>query len=325
MCEIKEKEYSFLSNNQYSKIYVKMWIPQGEIKAILQLAHGMNEHMGRYEEFAKYLAQRGILVVGNDHMGHGNSVSTPEDYGYFAYPVVGGTKAQREKYSSSALAVRDMYKITKTVKKHYPGIPYYLLGHSMGSMLSQRYAVKYGSELQGMILMGIVYVDDKLILPGRILWKIITLLKGERHRSKLYHKLIFGEYTKRIPNPKTEFDWLFTDEEELKTFMNDKKTQFIFTMNGFRVLTTTYQYIQKKTNLAKIPKDLRVLILSGSEDPCGNYGEYLNKLCATYKGQGIKDVFGKLYVDCRHELIHESLKHEVFKDIESWILKSEAD
>jgi alpha-beta hydrolase superfamily lysophospholipase len=90
-------------------------------------------------------------------------------------------------------------------------------------------------------------------------------------------------------------------------------------------LTTTYQYIQKKTNLAKIPKDLRILILSGSEDPCGNYGEYLNKLCAAYKGQGIKDVFGKLYVDCRHELIHESLKHELFKDVETWILKSEDD
>lgn len=319
MNEVIEKEYSFLSNNKYSDIYVKMWIPKGEIKAILQLSHGMNEHMGRYDEFANYLASNGIMVVGNDHMGHGNSVSTPDDYGYFAIPIIGGTKKQREKYSSSNLCVMDMYQITKTVKKHYPGIPYFVLGHSMGSMLSQRYVMNYGKAIDGLILTGVVHVDKKLVLPGRIMCKLITFLKGERYRSKLYNFVIFGKYLSRIKNPKTKYDWLCTNENAVNDFINDEKCRFSFTMNGFKVLTSTYEYIVKERNLARVPKDLKVLILSGSEDPCGNYGEYASVLRDNYKSFGIKDVSDKLYMDCRHELTNEKIKYEMFEDVKNWI------
>lgn len=319
MNDVLEKEYSFLSNNKYSDIYVKMWIPKGEIKAILQLSHGMNEHMGRYDEFANYLARNGMMVVGNDHMGHGKSVSSPDDYGYFAIPVIGGTKKQREKYGSSSLAVMDMYQITKTVKKHYPGIPYFLLGHSMGSMLSQRYVMNYGNEIDGLILTGIVHVDKKLILPGKIMCKLITFFKGERHRSKLYYYVIFGKYLNRIKNPRTKFDWLSTDENEVDKFINDEKCKFIFTMNGFKALTSTYEYIQKERNIARIPKDLNILILSGSEDPCGNYGKYASELKDIYKSYGIKNVSDKIYMDCRHEIVNDSLKYEMFEDVKNWV------
>ena len=319
MNEVIEKEYSFLSNNKYSDIYVKMWIPKGEIKAILQLAHGMNEHMGRYEEFAGYLAGNGIMVVGNDHMGHGNSVSTPDDYGYFAIPIIGGTKKQREKLSSSNLAVMDMYQITKTVKKHYPGIPYFLLGHSMGSMLSQRYAMKYGKEIDGLLLTGIVYMDKHLVIPGKLVCKLITILKGERYRSKLFNNIVFGRFLNRIKKPKTKYDWLSTDEKEVDKFINDEKCKFRFTMNGFEALISTLQFIQDERNMKRIPKDLNVCIMSGSEDPCGNYGEYASELRDNYKSFGIKDVTDKLYMDCRHELINESRRYEMFEDVKNWI------
>ena len=319
MNEVIEKEYSFLSNNKYSDIYVKMWIPKGEIKAILQLSHGMNEHMERYDEFANYLASNGIMVVGNDHMGHGNSVSTPDDYGYFAIPIIGGTKTQREKYSSSNLCVMDMYQITKTVKKHYPGIPYFLLGHSMGSMLSQRYVMNYGKVIDGLILTGIVYIDKKLIFPGKLMCKLITFIKGERHRSKLYYSIVFGKYLSRIKNPKTKFDWLCTNEKTVNDFINDEKCRFTFTMNGFEALASTYEYIQREKNLTRIPKDLNVFILSGSEDPCGNYGEYVSVLRDIYKSFGIKNVSDKLYMNCRHELVNENLKNEIFEDVKNWI------
>ncbi|MBQ3543745.1 MAG: alpha/beta fold hydrolase [Lachnospiraceae bacterium] len=319
MNEVIEKEYSFLSNNKYSDIYVKMWIPKGEIKAILQLSHGMNEHMGRYDEFANYLAGNGIMVVGNDHMGHGNSVITPDDYGYFAIPVIGGTKKQREKYSSSNLAVMDMYQITKTVKKHYPNIPYYLLGHSMGSMLSQRYAMQYGKEIDGLLLTGIVYVDKNLLIPGKLICKLIATIKGERHRSEFFNNLIFGKFLSRIKKPKTKYDWICTDDNEVDKFINDDKCKFRFTMNGFETLISTLQFIQDERNLKKIPKNLNVFMISGSEDPCGNYGKYLCELYDIYKYFGIEDVSKKLYKDCRHELVNERIKYEMFEDVKTWI------
>lgn len=319
MYEVKEKEYSFLSNNKYVDIYVKMWIPQGRIKAIVQISHGMAEHIGRYEEFAKFLATNGIMVVGNDHMGHGNSINSEDDFGYFAIPVIGIKGGKKERFSSSSLAVKDLYQITKTVKKHYPGIPYYLLGHSMGSMFAQRFAMQYGDEIDGVILLGIVQCDNKKIIAGKLLCKLLTLIKGERHRSKLYYFLAFGGYNKRIKKRKTRIDWFASDENVVNEYLKDKKCGYIFTMNGFEAMISTMRYIIDNRNLKKIPKDLKILIMSGAEDPCGNYGDYINKLYDMYKENEIEDVEKKLYLSSRHELLNEVNKEEVYEDIYNWI------
>ena len=212
-----------------------------------------------------------------------------------------------------------MYQITKTVKKHYPNIPYFLMGHSMGSMFSQRYAMRYGKEIDGLILTGIVCVDRHLIIPGKILCKIISVIKGERYRSKLFNNLVFGQFLKKIPNHKTEYDWLTTDEDRVNDFINDEKCGFGFTMNGFEALLSTLGYIQNERHIAKIPKDLKVLMISGSEDPCGNYGKYIDELFASYKNQGIHSVSKKLYEGCRHELVNEKIKDKICEDIERWV------
>lgn len=319
MCEIKEKEYSFLSNNKYVDIHVKMWIPQEKIKAIVQISHGMAEHIERYDEFARFLASNGVLVVGNDHMGHGDSVNSEEDYGYFAIPVIGIKGAKKERFSSSSLAVKDLLQVTRTVKKHYPGIPYYLFGHSMGSMFVQRYAMQYGKEIDGIILAGIVYCDSKKVMMGKMLCKLITLIKGERHRSKIFYFLVFGSYLKKIKNRKTRYDWFTSDEESINKYMEDEKCGFIFTMNGFEALISTMGYIQEEHHINKIPKDLKVLIMSGKEDPCGNYGEYINELCNLYNDHSIEDVTIKSYENCRHEILNEKNKESVFEDIYNWI------
>ena len=138
-----DKSYSFLSSNNVNKIHVALWIPEGEVKAILQISHGMIEHIGRYNSFARYLNQFGILVVGNDHLGHGGSVSSCDDLGYMG------------EGDASKNLVRDLHTVTVNMKKRYPDIPYFILGHSMGSFLVRRYLMTYGKDVNGAILMGL--------------------------------------------------------------------------------------------------------------------------------------------------------------------------
>lgn len=150
-----------------------MWIPDRDVEAVLQISHGMAEHIDRYDEFARYLAARGILVVGNNHMGHGNSIVNKDDLGYFAIPIKGMNKRKAENYSSSADLVKDLVHITKTVKKHYPGVPYILLGHSMGSFIARRYLMEYGNELDGIIIMGTGNQPEAVVNAGLAITKCL--------------------------------------------------------------------------------------------------------------------------------------------------------
>ena len=316
---VKVKEFEFLSSNQYYMIHGKMWIPERNILAVVQLSHGMSEHIDRYDEFARFLAQRNILVVGNDHMGHGSSINTEDDLGYFSIPVKGISKSKRERYGGSHLAVQDLHKITRMVKKHYPGLPYVLFGHSMGSFLARRYMMEYGKELDAAILMGTGNQPKAEIDFALLLCEFIALIKGERHRSLLFHKLMFGSYNKRIRKPVSSHAWITSDNEELRKYEEDEKCGFPFTMNGIRALMSTIRYVEEPKNIEKIPRELKVLVLSGAEDPVGDYGKQVKQVYGDYLKQGVEDISVKLYNGCRHELLNEKLKDIVYEDIYRWL------
>lgn len=319
MKEIRTKEFEFLSSNKYTDIYGKMWIPNTEIRGIVQISHGMAEYIERYDEFARFLAANGILVVGNDHMGHGKSINSEDDLGYFSIPIKGLRGREKEKYSSSSLVVKDLHHITKIVKKHYPGLPYILLGHSMGSFLARRYLMQYGEEIDGIIIMGTGNQSALKVYTAKILGRLISIVKGERYRSKILNKLVFGAYNRRIKEHKGANDWITSDESKLAEYEADNRCGFIFTMNGIDALFYTIQYIIKAENISKIPTDVNMLILSGTEDPVGDYGTAAKKVYEVYSGHGVEDITIKLYDGCRHELIQEKVRDIVYADILDWL------
>lgn len=302
--------FSFKSSNQKNIVHGFMWIPDEEPKAILQISHGMTEYIRRYDEFAEYMNQNGILVVGNDHIGHGKSVESEEEWGYFAAR------------NGSGCVVEDLNTVTQMIKELYPDKPYYLLGHSMGSFMARRYLMNYGENLTGAIIMGTGNQPLPALVSGKTLVKVATLLKGERYRSKFIDNMMFGSYNKRIENVRTSRDWLTRDEAIVEWYNQNPACTFLFTLNGFYTLLDTIQYIEKKANIDKIPKQLPILVTSGAEDPVGNYGKSVVTAYHNLRKAGIRNVDLKLYEGCRHEILNETIRASVYEDIAAWILNT---
>lgn len=302
-----KKYYTFKSSNKVNRVHVVAWVPKNTPKAILQISHGMIEHIGRYDEFAWYLCDRGIMVVGHDHLGHGRTVENKEDYGYYG------------ECDGSKCVTRDLHTVTVNLRRMYGDIPIFLLGHSMGSFIARRYLMDYGKDIQGAILMGTGNQPLPLIVMGKLLVTMSSLLHGQRYRSEVINDIMFGLYNKRIEKPRTHKDWLSSSEGEVNKYLCDPKCNFIFTNNGMNVLLNTLLYIENEDNIARIPNHMPILLTSGREDPVGNYGKDVLKVYDIYKEHGIEDLSLKLYDGYRHEPLNEVNKENVFEDIYSWI------
>ena len=308
---IKKKSNSFLSCDRKTSVNVVMWCPDeteyDKPVAVLQICHGMIEYIDRYDGFARYMAERGFVVVGNDHLGHGKSVCTDDDLGFF-----------KDKNPGEALA-KDAHHLTVLIKKMYPGIPYYLAGHSMGSFVTRRYICDYGYELDGVIVMGTGHQPAPMVLAGKMLADAVRLIKGDRYRSRLISKIMFGTYNKRIKNVRTVNDWLTRDEAVVDEYNAGKLTTFLFTVNGYRELMNMILYVRKPRNIERIPKNLPMLMISGLDDPVGEYGKGVYRAYNSYHGH-IDDIDLRLYEDCRHELCNELNKEEIYEEIHGWIM-----
>lgn len=307
---VKKKSNSFMSCDGKTSIHVVMWCPdEGKYDrpaAVLQICHGMIEYIDRYDGFARFMADRGFVVVGNDHLGHGKSVCSDEGLGYF-----------KEKKPGEAL-VKDAHHLTVLIKKMYPDTPYYLMGHSMGSFVTRRYICDYGYELDGVIVMGTGHQPTPVVLGGKLLSDITGLLKGSRYRSSLLSKIMFGAYNKRIKNVRTANDWLTRDEAVVDEYNAGKLTTFLFTVNGYRGLMNMILYVRNPHNIARIPEKLPMLMMSGLDDPVGEYGKGVYRAYNTYHGH-LDDIDLRLYEDCRHELCNELNKKDIYEEIYSWI------
>lgn len=300
------KELKIASTDGKNKLHVYVWEPKENPVAILQISHGMVEHLGRYDEFARFLADRGIIVIGNDHLGHGLTAEEG-DLGFFG--------AEKSK-----TVVDDLYEVTKYAKKTYGSeLPFFLFGHSMGSFMARRYIMTYGSELTGVIISGTGSQPSLALVGGKLIANITALIKGERHKPKLIKQIAFGSYLKRIENPKSKSDWLSKDEEIVRKYDNDKFCTFDFTVDGYKTLFDSISFIQKKENIEKIPKNLPILFISGTEDPVGNYGKDVESVYDIYDKVGVSDIEMMLYHDGRHEMLNEIEREGVFEDVYEWV------
>ncbi|MFG6384014.1 MAG: lysophospholipase [Lachnospiraceae bacterium] len=305
---MKKRTFKFLSADKSTKIHAVKWEPEeGKIKAILQISHGMVEYVERYDEFAKYLTQQGILVVGNDHLGHGESVKSQELWGYFA------------PNNGSNIVIKDLNRLRAIIQKEYPEIPYFMLGHSMGSFLLRKYLSIYGVGLQGAIIMGTGTQPDAAVKFGKVVCKFLAIFRGWKYRSRFINRLAFAGNEKRFRKENLSHSFLTKDKKIIDAYNKEPKCNFIFTLNGFYNLFDTIHYINQSQNINAIPKNLPLFLVSGEEDPVGNYGVGVKTAYEAYKRAGIKDINWKLYPTDRHEILNETDKDKVYKDIYQWI------
>jgi len=280
----------------------------GRPAGVLQIVHGMSEHMGRYEETARFFTERGFVVTGEDHLGHGKSVPEGQPYGYFC------------KQDPATVMVRDVHRLKKMTQGLYPDAPYFILGHSMGSFILRNYICRYGTGIRGAIIMGTGMPSPAAIAAGKALCAEQKLLHGEKYVSKALYKMAFAAYNTRIPNAQTDYDWLSVNRENVRSYMMDPMCGFPFTVNGFQTLFELIARCGDKENLEKIPKELPILFVSGTEDPVGEYGAGVKRSYEALSAAGLCRLAITMYDGDRHEILNELDGDRVREDIYKWIL-----
>ena len=306
---VKKEEFTFDSRDGKTKLHAVRWVPEGKVICILQIVHGMAEYIERYEELAQFLGEKGILVTGDDHLGHGKSVEPGGTYGYFC------------EQDPATVVVRDVHRLKKMTQEDYPGIPYVILGHSMGSFILRNYLFRYGTGIEGAIICGTGSQPQILVKFCKILAALQRMFLGDKHVAKLIDSLAFGSYNNRIPDVKTSSDWLCTDDQIVESYVKDELCGFTFTVNGFRTLFELLNRLNKMENVSRMPKDLPVYFIAGEMDPVGNYGKGVRKAYEDFKKAGMERISLKLYPEGRHELLNEKNKKQVYEEIYLWIME----
>ena len=284
-------------------------IVKANSKAIIQIAHGMAEHKERYDEFATFLAENGYAVFVHDHLGHGESVDSIDNLGFFG---------EEDGWKN---LVNDCYTITKYAREIYPGKPVVLFGHSMGSFIARAYTQIYDMTLAAAIYCG-TSGNNPAAGMGIKLADAIVRSKGPKHKSELINSVAFGTYNKKIKPHRTAFDWLSRDNAEVDKYVADDYCGFMFTACGFRDLFSVLKFVSAKSWYKSVRKNLPILFVSGDADPVGEYGKGVKQVVTDLKKTGHDNVELKLYKDSRHEILNDFDRYIVMKDVLEWLDKN---
>jgi alpha-beta hydrolase superfamily lysophospholipase len=291
------------------EIFTYRWFPPADapVKAVVQIAHGMAEHAGRYARFAETLNAAGYAVYANDHRGHGRTAGDAGKIGYFA------------DYDGWFKVAGDLMQLTAIIRENHPGVPVFLLGHSMGSFLVRTAIIQDAGGIAGVILSGTGADPGLLGKVGLVLARAIGAVKGRRSPSPLLNALSFGAFVKKFAPARTEFDWLSRDAAEVDKYIADPLCGGIFSAGFFSDLIDGLVFIHKPKNIARVPVDLPLYLFSGARDPVGDDTRGVQKVVEAYRGAGIKDVTVRFYADGRHEMLNEINRQEVFADVIAWL------
>ena len=307
---MKSETFTFKASDGV-QIFTYKWMPDeaSVVKGAVQIAHGMAEHAARYERFAEALTKAGYAVYANDHRGHGKTAGSQEEIGCFA-DENGWEKV-----------VEDMHTLTSIIKKDYPKKPFFLFGHSMGSFLSRHYSMLYANELSGLVLSGTGGDPGIIGKIGLLIAKMDARIHGKKAKSEIMNKLSFGAFNGAFKPNRTDYDWLSRDNAEVDKYISDPLCGTVFTAGFFCEMLGGIGYINKKENIAKIPKNLPIYIFSGAKDPVGASTKGVTQVYKTLKAAGLGDLTLKFYENGRHEMLNEINRDEVFKDMIAWTNK----
>lgn len=303
------KEFNFLSSDNETNIHMVMWEPKNEAKLIVQIIHGVTENIMRYEELAHFLNERDILVVGIDLLGHGLSTNSGNKKMYFG------------KEGSWFDVVKDVDTCLSIVKKDYPNIPYVMLGFSLGSFLLRTYLIDYPNNCDGAIIIGTGQTPNFQIALAQMVVKNETKKYGDNVATEQIRKLTFETYNKKFAPNRTPYDWLCSNNEELDKYINDPLRGEAMTVGLFREMLSGMKYTGNIRNVKKMNKDIPILLLSGSQDPVGDFGKGFDKAIRRFKRANIQSISSILYSNLRHDILHENIRLKIYNDIYIWLEK----
>ena len=301
------KDFYFNSSTGKNRIHTRMCIPNGEVRAVVQIVHGIAEHIVRYDDFMSFLASNGFVAVGTDHLGHGKSIEKEDQLGFLA---------DKDGWT---YIVNDEEILRRAMKENYPNVPQIVFGHSMGSFVTRTHLIRFPGAFDAAIISGTGNQSPALVLGGLAMGNLVVALKGPHHYSKLLNNMAFGSYNKLYGEVRTEYDWLSRDEAQVDKYVADPLCGFIPSCSLFRDMMTGIKFITNQNNLENMNKDTPVYFMSGDMDPVGECGKGVKLAYENFKKAGMKDVSIKLYKDGRHEMLNELNKDEVYADILAWI------
>ena len=300
------KEFTFRSGNAVNNVYVRGWLPDGPVRGTVQLAHGIDEYVQRYDPFMQFLANEGYAVYANDHIGHGRS-SLPNRLGY-----VGDSAGWN-------IMVGDMLTLHKTIAVGHPDCPHFLFGHSMGSFLARTFMIKYGELLSGCVLSGTGHPPKALTMGARALASVEVKRHGPGYYSELLNNVMNGQYNGGYENPRTPYDWISSDPSVVDAYIADPQCGYVPTAGLMSEMLKGVDYITSQRNIDKMPKDLPIYFVSGASDPVGELSAGVMRAYKAFLKVGMKDVSLKLYPGMRHEILNDVDRDEVMDDILAWL------
>lgn len=304
----------FLSHDGTSTIKGLVWEPtqargkRGTApRGVVQIVHGMAEHVERYDEFARFLVGHGFMVCAADHIGHGKSAASIEELG--CLPVDG-----------KETLIEDVHELRKTVSARCSRqTPYIMFGHSMGSFIARAYLARHGQDVSAAVICGTGQQPLVLSKAGNALARFLAKTKGPDYRSAFLDGMGAGAYAKKIENPRTSNDWLCTDPAVVDAYLADELCGAMFSVGGYATLTDLTGEVATPTCAAKVPKDLPVLFIAGAEDPVGDCGKGVRAAADLLRHAGVRDVEVKLYEGMRHEILNEPGRAQVYTETVGWI------
>ncbi len=302
MHRIEKKGIRYKSADGKNDVSAVLYSPCEKPFCILQISHGLCEYIERYDHFARFMAENGVAVCGNDHLGHGNTAVSPDDYGYF------GVRGAR------AFVLQDIKTMNEWVGDVFPGVPRVILGHSMGSFFARAFAVHWPNQVAGLILSG-TSGSNPMLDAGLQAARIMEKTRGARHRSKFLRRLTFGSYLIRIQNPNTRYDWVSSEIEVVRQYVLDPKCNFLFTVSGYYELFSILKEVSGPSWAEKMPKQLPVYLFCGEEDPVADYGRGMLQVEKWLQDAGVTSLSSRQYPGGRHEMLNEKDRLMVYEDV----------
>ena len=290
------------------QIHYCKWTPEGEIRGIVQIVHGIAEFVERYDDFANFLTRHGFLVVAEDHMGHGQSINGEGIRGYF--------------HGGWFTAIEDSMQLMQDVKTDYSDLPYILFGHSMGSFMARTILCKYPDcGLTAAVICGTGW-QPAFALPALIrVVEAVCKKSGETDPNEKLQNLVFGSYNRKVEHPRTPFDWLSRDSKIVDAYIAHPLCGFTASSGLLRDMMKGIHYIEQSKNLQNMNKKLPVFFIAGGDDPVGSYGKGVQTCADAFRKNGMEDVSVRIYPLCRHEILNEWGREDIYEDVLHWIGK----